>query len=97
MQQLCKNYSFYLDFNNTTVCSNPTPRPPHSCREARDAALAAEVAARLDQQEQLEVEEREKKDRQLAREIATQEKARIKEKKELKQVSESFISSYQNS
>ena len=56
------------------------------CREAADAALAAEVATRLEQQEQMEKQRNEQRDLLLAQEIAKQEKAKIKEKKELKQV-----------
>ncbi|XP_047737488.1 coiled-coil domain-containing protein 50-like [Hyalella azteca] len=55
-------------------------------QEAADAALAADVAARLEEEERLRQLEIEKRDAELAKKLAAEERARLKEKKELKQI-----------
>ncbi|KAF2354879.1 Coiled-coil domain-containing protein 50 N-terminal [Trinorchestia longiramus] len=55
-------------------------------QEAADAALAANVAARLEEEERQRQQEIEKRDEELAKKLATEERTRIKEKKELRQV-----------
>ena len=56
-------------------------------RERTDAALAASVARRIEEEEMRRSEEMEERDLQLAREIQKQEKARLKVRREMKQAS----------